>query len=97
MFGRPRRNIVKQSYLLDEAARKTLGARLRSLRESAHLTQIELAAKLGLNNESIGHIERGTRAIGLPLLLAYLDAVGAKRPKLLEGLKAELAKGKSED
>lgn len=84
---------MKQSYLLTSESRRVLGERLRTLRESANLDQKELGPRLKVHSESIGHIERGTRAISLPLLLAYLDAVGARRPKLLEGLAVELSGG----
>ncbi len=43
--------------------------KLREIRESKHMTQMELAEKLGVSQSFIVRVERGTKA--LPLSMAY--------------------------
>lgn len=43
--------------------------KLREIRESKHMTQMELAEKLGVSQSFIIRVERGTKA--LPLSMAY--------------------------
>jgi putative transcriptional regulator len=61
-----------------KAKQQTFGARLRAARKAAGVTQVELAKRLGLQQNRISDYERGTvpsveiaarlaRAIGVPL------------------------------
>lgn len=43
--------------------------RLKEIREDRHMTQVELAEKLGVGQSFISRVERGTKA--LPLSMAY--------------------------
>ena len=45
------------------------GQQVRLARRSAHLTQVQLAHELGVSVSFIGHIERGTRTVSLPVLV----------------------------
>ena len=55
----------------------TFGARLRRLRESAGLTQEELASRAGLTPNGVSSLERGTRRRPYPLTVrALADALG---------------------
>jgi transcriptional regulator with XRE-family HTH domain len=55
---------------------KAVGQRLRSLRESAGLLQVELGARLGLSGSAISHLETAARRPSLETLFAWSSACG---------------------
>jgi transcriptional regulator with XRE-family HTH domain len=53
--------------------------KLRSLRQTSGLSQLELADKVGISFGYLGHLERGTRLRVSPRVLALLcDALGVQ-------------------
>lgn len=60
--------------------------KLREIRESKHMTQMELAEKLGVSQSFIVRVERGTKA--LPLSMAY------EISQVLKCIVDEIIKGK---
>lgn len=45
-----------------------LGLRVRDARKAKHLTQEQLAEKVGISSSFMGHIERGTRIASIESL-----------------------------
>ena len=64
-------------------------ARLRAVRNAAGLTQVQVAARLGIAQGSYADFERGKRAASLEWLLRFAAAVGCD-PSTLD---ARLARG----
>lgn len=62
---------------------KDLGKRVKALRRQMHLTQEQLAEKLGLSASFLGHIERGTRAASLDTVVALCNALDVSPEYLL--------------
>lgn len=54
---------------------RDLGAKVRQLRRSMHLTQEELAEQVGISASFMGHIERGTRVASLETLVALCNVL----------------------
>lgn len=48
---------------------KESGARIQALRKEKGLTQEQLAAKLNINTDSLGKIERGIKGLSIDLLI----------------------------
>jgi len=51
------------------------GERIRDARKSAGLTQVELAAKVGISQPTVSEIECGERGVPIPLLCRIADAL----------------------
>ena len=60
-----------------------LGNRIRLSRQSAHLTQEQLAEKMGVCTSFIGHIERGTRVTSLETLVTLCNVLNVSMDYLL--------------
>lgn len=54
-----------------------LGCRLREIREQQGLTQVQLAASIGISQARVSQIERG-EIHNLETMRAYADALGAR-------------------
>lgn len=61
----------------------SLGKRVRRERKAHHLTQAQLAKKLGLSVSFLGHVERGTRKASLETLVAISNALNISVDSLL--------------
>src|SRR5262249_33771139 len=59
--------------------RLLLGQALRQRRESAHLTQIEAARKLGSSQSRVAKMEAAEETVSLDLLIRSLIRLGATR------------------
>jgi len=62
---------------------KTIGSRLRELRERRGLTQVELAEKLGLDQTLISGYERGTVRMHGALIAGFAKALRASADEVL--------------
>lgn len=62
---------------------REFGRLLRERRKAAHLTQDDLADRVGLARTSITNIERGRQHVSLHMLYELADAVGAHASELL--------------
>lgn len=63
----------------------SLGARIRSAREAAGLTQEALAGKVGVSQTAVSYWEAGKRDCGIGDLLALASALGVPAASLLPG------------
>ena len=62
------------------------GKRLRALRESHKMTQVELAQYLGIDRSFISDVERARKTISLSYLETIAQGFNLPIDKLLEGL-----------
>ena len=62
-----------------------LGARLRVLRQTANMTQEELAEATNVSTSFIGHIERGEKKFSVATLNALVNALGTSADFLMQG------------
>jgi transcriptional regulator with XRE-family HTH domain len=63
--------------------RSRAGARLRSLRLAAGLTQLELAARSGITHEAISRLELGNRAPRAETIRRLSTALGVEPAELV--------------
>ena len=52
-----------------------LGLRVRDARKAKHLTQEQLAEKVGISSSFMGHIERGTRIASIDTLVSVCNVL----------------------
>ena len=55
-----------------------VGAWLRTLREQAGLSQVEVARRMGYERSWVCHLERGSYDPRLSTVMRYCDAIGAR-------------------
>lgn len=65
---------------------KTIGQRIRALREEQGLSQEQLAAKSGVHRTYVGMVERAEKNISVTSLAKFSKALGSTMSSLLEGL-----------
>lgn len=65
-----------------DAADRAYRMQLAAVRQAGHLTQTELAARLGVNQTAVSKAERRTDML-YSTLLAYLEAAGASNVRLV--------------
>jgi DNA-binding XRE family transcriptional regulator len=75
------RELTDPAYLkrlkdADAIYRIETGQRIRMLRESRGMTATYVAARAGINNQSLSRIERGKRGVTLTTLRRILDVMG---------------------
>ncbi|WP_282697400.1 helix-turn-helix transcriptional regulator [Streptomyces sp. CC208A] len=64
--------------------RQAIGARIRTAREHANLSQLALADRCGVDHKTIHRIEYGTSDPSLSLLLQIAQALDVPLAELLE-------------
>jgi len=72
---------------LDTHVAKDFGARLRTLRDAAEISQERLAHDAGLSWSTVSQVERGDRSVRLPTLLRLAAALGVTPGELLDGIR----------
>lgn len=65
---------------------KTIGQRIRSLREQQGLSQEQLAVKCGVHRTYVGMVERAEKSISVASLAKFAKALRTTMSSLLEGL-----------
>jgi DNA-binding XRE family transcriptional regulator len=85
----PRQSSV--SWLSAERASSTyiadrFGIRLRTLRKARGMTQTEMSIEFGIDRSFISDVERGKKAISLPLLEVIAIGFGLTMSDLLEDI-----------
>lgn len=65
---------------------KTIGQRVRALREAQGLSQEQLAAKCGVHRTYVGMVERAEKSISVAGLSKFAKALRTTLSSLLEGL-----------
>ncbi|MNY61671.1 helix-turn-helix protein [compost metagenome] len=70
-----------------EEERRALCERLRLAREDAGLTQVEAAARLGIEQSIISRIETGERRLDVAELIAIAEAYGKNPCRMILGHK----------
>ena len=68
---------------------KTIGDRIKEERESAGLTQLELANKIGITPQAVSQYERGIKNPKITTIYRFADAIGVSPSKLFDGVKIE--------
>lgn len=63
-----------------------LGRRLRELRHRQKLTQIRMSVEFGIDRSFISDVERGRKAISLPMLEVIALGLKMSLSELLEGI-----------
>ena len=79
------------SWLSAERASSTyisdrFGIRLRTLRKARGMTQLEMSVEFGIDRSFISDVERGKKAISLPLLEVIAIGFGMSMSDLLAGI-----------
>ena len=69
--------------------RRVLGHRLRAVRIEAGLSQLELAARVGLQRATLGNIEAGRQGVVVDRLVELAEALQVSPRSLLQGLTPE--------
>ena len=69
-----------------DASLRRLGRRLRSLREAAELTQVQLAERAAIDEKHYQTMESGLSNVTLATLVAVSRALGVTLAELLEGV-----------
>lgn len=64
---------------------KELGGRLAAARKRAGLTQLELAEKIGIAQQTLAHYETGHLRPQIPVLIALADLLGFSLEEMLTG------------
>jgi DNA-binding XRE family transcriptional regulator len=84
----PQAKLSSVSWLSAERASSTyitdrFGIRLRTLRKARGMTQIEMSIEFGIDRSFISDVERGKKAISLPLLEVIAIGFGLSMSDLL--------------
>jgi DNA-binding XRE family transcriptional regulator len=74
----------------DDRERRDLGARIRTVRERANLSQLELSRRSGIAQESLSRIETGRRDPRLGTLRRLSGGMGLSLEQFLERLGDDL-------
>ncbi len=72
---------ASSTYIVDR-----FGIRLRTLRKARGMTQIEMSIEFGIDRSFISDVERGKKAISLPLLEVIAIGFGLSMSDLLDGI-----------
>jgi transcriptional regulator with XRE-family HTH domain len=76
-----------------KAGETKFGTKLRTLREKAGLTQVELAKRAGLHSQGVVKLERGEREPAWATVQALADALGVDCTAFTNGRDSAAKKG----
>lgn len=68
----------------DKALLGQIAVRLRKARLAAHLTQVEVANKAGINENHYAQIERGEKNPTVTTFLNIINAIGVSSTEILD-------------
>ncbi len=88
----PEASLTPQQRRERKMRRDAVGAAIRRARESADMTQDELAEASGLSRPSIARIELGTSGVQLDRLFELAEAMSTTPSALLADAERELAR-----
>lgn len=74
----PQEVACRSNYIADR-----FGVRLRTLRKARNMTQLDMAIDFGIDRSFISDVERGKKAISLPLLEVIAIGFGLTLSELL--------------
>lgn len=80
MFGNNKTRYNRYMNTLDYAK---IGKKIKTLRNTARLTQEQLAEKCNISTSYLGHIERGTRRLSLETAVRIADVLGVGTDELI--------------
>jgi transcriptional regulator with XRE-family HTH domain len=83
---------MNEQVMMWRRQRSKMGARLRTLREAAGLTQLELAARSEVTHETISRLELGRRSPRAETIERLARALGVTPAELIGLAEAELGK-----
>jgi transcriptional regulator with XRE-family HTH domain len=89
----PHRTIANMA-IKNEAFFKELGARIARARKDQGLTQVQLADRLGISQQTLAHYEVGRVGVGAAMLPAIADILDLSLDELLVGHPQVRAPGK---
>lgn len=72
--------------LMADRLAKSIGQRIRALREEQGLSQEQLAVKCGVHRTYVGMVERAEKNISVAALAKFAKALRRSMSSLLEGL-----------
>lgn len=88
-MGKKRQKLEKTIYAPEYAVVLRL---FRTARESAGMTQVELAERIGQSQSFVSKVERGERRLDILQLRSLLAEFGITLPQFVERLEQALAK-----
>lgn len=86
--------VLAAMTIKDEAFFKELGARVAQARKDADLTQVQLAERLGVAQQTLAHYEVGRARIAADLLPVLAEVLDLSIDELLLGQSASRKPGK---
>ncbi len=78
-----------ESVVVSDGSGRQVGARLRAVRVSTNLSQLELSRRSGIAQESLSRIETGWRDPRLGTLRRLAQGMGLSLDQLLERLRVD--------
>jgi DNA-binding XRE family transcriptional regulator len=76
--------VIQYEFRRDVTSR--FGVRLRQLRKERNMTQVRMAIDFGIDRSYISDVERGRKAISLPMLEVIALGMNVSLSDLLRGL-----------
>ncbi len=68
--------VISTAPVRSTVTRKRIGEEIAAIRQARGMTQADLAARCGVNQARIAHVERGDNSTGIDLLAHIADTLG---------------------
>lgn len=88
------RRIIATMAIKNEAFFKDLGTRIARARKERGMTQVQLADRLGVSQQTLAHYEVGRVGVGAAMLPVLADILDLSLDELLNGQPSTRAPGK---